>query len=88
MFQELSDFIVCYMTELPLTFVHHESHVDQKNKVVTTPAFMCETKLHLIFDGIGAMVRDVLKLTGKWSYIEQLVVKYIVSVSDKIVRHY
>ncbi len=26
---------------------------------------MCETKLHLIFDGIGAMVRDVLKLSGK-----------------------
>ncbi|XP_051565354.1 glutamine amidotransferase-like class 1 domain-containing protein 3, mitochondrial [Myxocyprinus asiaticus] len=42
-----------------------EAHVDQKNKVVTTPAFMCETKLHLIFDGIGAMVRDVLKLCGK-----------------------
>uniref|UniRef100_A0A8C1VEB3 Glutamine amidotransferase like class 1 domain containing 3A n=1 Tax=Cyprinus carpio TaxID=7962 RepID=A0A8C1VEB3_CYPCA len=41
------------------------SHVDKKNKVVTTPAFMCETKLHLIFDGIGAMVRDVLKLSGK-----------------------
>uniref|UniRef100_A0A9J8DEF2 Glutamine amidotransferase class 1 domain containing 3 n=2 Tax=Cyprinus carpio TaxID=7962 RepID=A0A9J8DEF2_CYPCA len=42
-----------------------EAHVDKKNKVVTTPAFMCETKLHLIFDGIGAMVRDVLKLSGK-----------------------
>nr|F1QCN0.1 RecName: Full=Glutamine amidotransferase-like class 1 domain-containing protein 3, mitochondrial; Flags: Precursor [Danio rerio] len=42
-----------------------EAHVDQKNKVVTTPAFMCDTKLHLIFDGIGAMVRDVLKLSGK-----------------------
>ncbi|XP_030641966.1 glutamine amidotransferase-like class 1 domain-containing protein 3, mitochondrial isoform X2 [Chanos chanos] len=42
-----------------------EAHVDQKNKVVTSPAFMCETKLHLIFDGIGAMVKDVLKLSGK-----------------------
>ncbi|XP_035378969.1 glutamine amidotransferase-like class 1 domain-containing protein 3A, mitochondrial [Electrophorus electricus] len=42
-----------------------EAHVDMKNKVVTSPAFMCDTKLHLIFDGIGAMVRDVLKLTGK-----------------------
>ncbi|KAG7261938.1 hypothetical protein CRUP_006997 [Coryphaenoides rupestris] len=41
------------------------SHVDQKNKVVTSPAFMCETQLHLIFDGIGAMVGHVLKLTGK-----------------------
>uniref|UniRef100_A0A8C1KDA5 Glutamine amidotransferase like class 1 domain containing 3A n=1 Tax=Cyprinus carpio TaxID=7962 RepID=A0A8C1KDA5_CYPCA len=45
--------------------VKEVTHVDQKNKVVTTAAFMCETKLHLIFDGIGAMVRDVLKLSGK-----------------------
>lgn len=43
----------------------HEAHVDQKNKVVTSPAFMCETQLHLIFDGIGAMVGHVLKLSGK-----------------------
>ncbi|XP_010901645.2 glutamine amidotransferase-like class 1 domain-containing protein 3A, mitochondrial [Esox lucius] len=42
-----------------------EAHVDQKNRVVTSPAFMCETQLHLIFDGIGAMVADVLKLSGK-----------------------
>ncbi|KAM6986085.1 glutamine amidotransferase-like class 1 domain-containing protein 3, mitochondrial isoform 2-T2 [Aplochiton taeniatus] len=44
---------------------HYEAHVDQKNKVVTSPAFMCETQLHLIFDGIGAMVSNVLKLSGK-----------------------
>ncbi|XP_062982632.1 glutamine amidotransferase-like class 1 domain-containing protein 3, mitochondrial [Elgaria multicarinata webbii] len=42
-----------------------EAHVDTKHKVVTTPAFMCETELHHIFDGIGAMVKNVLKLTGK-----------------------
>ncbi|KAL4664486.1 hypothetical protein H8959_000881 [Pygathrix nigripes] len=42
-----------------------EAHVDQKNKVVTTPAFMCEAALHHIHDGIGAMVRKVLELTGK-----------------------
>ncbi|XP_056146130.1 glutamine amidotransferase-like class 1 domain-containing protein 3, mitochondrial [Lampris incognitus] len=42
-----------------------EAHVDQKNKVVTSPAFMCETKVHLIFDGIGAMVSNILKLSGK-----------------------
>ncbi|XP_004602544.1 glutamine amidotransferase-like class 1 domain-containing protein 3, mitochondrial [Sorex araneus] len=42
-----------------------EAHVDQKNKVVTTPAFMCETALHHIHDGIGAMVRKVLELTRK-----------------------
>ncbi|XP_029937523.1 glutamine amidotransferase-like class 1 domain-containing protein 3A, mitochondrial [Myripristis murdjan] len=39
-----------------------ESHVDEKNKVVTTCAFMCNAPLHEIFDGIGAMVQDVLKL--------------------------
>uniref|UniRef100_A0A9L0IKB3 Glutamine amidotransferase class 1 domain containing 3 n=1 Tax=Equus asinus TaxID=9793 RepID=A0A9L0IKB3_EQUAS len=42
-----------------------EAHVDQKNKVVTTPAFMCETALHHIHDGIGAMVKKVLELTRK-----------------------
>lgn len=43
----------------------HEAHVDQKNKVVTTPAFMCQAALHHIHDGIGAMVQKVLELTGK-----------------------
>ncbi|XP_053773572.1 glutamine amidotransferase-like class 1 domain-containing protein 3, mitochondrial [Desmodus rotundus] len=42
-----------------------EAHVDQKNKVVTTPAFMCETALHHIYDGIGAMVTKVLELAKK-----------------------
>ncbi|KAM3861751.1 glutamine amidotransferase-like class 1 domain-containing protein 3, mitochondrial [Diretmus argenteus] len=39
-----------------------ESHVDEKNKLVTTCAFMCNAPLHEVFDGIGAMVLDVLKL--------------------------
>ncbi|XP_074551759.1 glutamine amidotransferase-like class 1 domain-containing protein 3, mitochondrial [Halichoeres trimaculatus] len=39
-----------------------ESHVDQKNKLVTTSAFMCNAPIHQIFDGIGAMVADVLRL--------------------------
>lgn len=43
----------------------HEAHVDRKNKVVTTPAFMCETELHHIHDGIGAMVAKVLELARK-----------------------
>ncbi|XP_078465841.1 ES1 protein homolog, mitochondrial-like isoform X2 [Lampetra fluviatilis] len=42
-----------------------EVHVDTKNKVVTTPAFMCETDYHHIFDGIGAMVQAVLNLAKK-----------------------
>lgn len=40
----------------------NETHVDQKNKLVTTGAFMCNAPLHEIFDGIGEMVKDVLKL--------------------------
>ncbi|XP_056145478.1 glutamine amidotransferase-like class 1 domain-containing protein 3, mitochondrial [Lampris incognitus] len=39
-----------------------ESHVDVKNKLVTTCAFMCDAPLHDIFDGIGTMVQNVLKL--------------------------
>nr|XP_056714441.1 glutamine amidotransferase-like class 1 domain-containing protein 3, mitochondrial [Euleptes europaea] len=42
-----------------------DAHVDPNNKVVTTPAYMCETEVHHIFDGIGTMVKHVLKLTGK-----------------------
>uniref|UniRef100_A0ACB8FI01 Glutamine amidotransferase-like class 1 domain-containing protein 3A, mitochondrial n=1 Tax=Sphaerodactylus townsendi TaxID=933632 RepID=A0ACB8FI01_9SAUR len=45
--------------------VFHDAHVDANNKVVTTPAYMCETEMHHIFDGIGTMVKHVLKLTGK-----------------------
>ncbi|KAK3095957.1 hypothetical protein FSP39_021303 [Pinctada imbricata] len=37
-------------------------HVDEKNKLVTTPAFMCETAVHEIYDGIGKMIEGVLKL--------------------------
>ncbi|MBV98719.1 ES1 protein mitochondrial, partial [Eschrichtius robustus] len=43
----------------------HEAHVDQKNKVVTTPAFMCDTAFHHVHDGLGAMVRKVLELASK-----------------------
>ncbi|XP_068742798.1 ES1 protein homolog, mitochondrial-like [Montipora capricornis] len=42
----------------------HEIHVDEKNKVVTTPAFMCETKVHEVYDGIGKMIQAVLKLAA------------------------
>uniref|UniRef100_A0A3B5MUR5 Zgc:162944 n=1 Tax=Xiphophorus couchianus TaxID=32473 RepID=A0A3B5MUR5_9TELE len=39
-----------------------ESHVDEKNKLVTTCAFMCDAPIHEIFDGIGSMVQGVLKM--------------------------
>lgn len=40
----------------------NEIHVDETNQIVTTPAFMCETKVHEIHDGIGKMIEAVLKL--------------------------
>lgn len=40
----------------------NEVQVDEQNKLVTTPAFMCETKIHEIHDGVGEMVKAVLKL--------------------------
>jgi len=39
--------------------------VDETNKLVTTPAFMCETKVHEIHDGVNAMVKAVLHMCNK-----------------------
>ncbi|XP_044293657.1 glutamine amidotransferase-like class 1 domain-containing protein 3A, mitochondrial isoform X1 [Varanus komodoensis] len=39
-----------------------EAHVDFTNKIITTCAFMCKAPLHEIFDGIGAMIAELLKL--------------------------
>ncbi|XP_040298494.1 glutamine amidotransferase-like class 1 domain-containing protein 3A, mitochondrial [Bufo bufo] len=41
----------------------NEVHIDAKNKLVTTSAFMCNSPIHEIFDGIGEMVKAVLKLS-------------------------
>ncbi|XP_077388284.1 glutamine amidotransferase-like class 1 domain-containing protein 3, mitochondrial [Festucalex cinctus] len=38
------------------------AHVDVRRKLVTTPAFMCHAPIHKIFDGIGVMVQETLKL--------------------------
>ncbi|XP_037113645.1 ES1 protein, mitochondrial [Syngnathus acus] len=45
----------------------YEVHVDEKNKVVSTPSFMWETELHYhyIFDGIGNMVKHVMRMSSK-----------------------
>lgn len=40
-----------------------ECHVDSNMKVITTPAFMCETDVHKISDGIGALVTALIKET-------------------------
>uniref|UniRef100_A0A8C9ZP38 Si:ch211-153b23.5 n=1 Tax=Sander lucioperca TaxID=283035 RepID=A0A8C9ZP38_SANLU len=39
-----------------------KAHVDVKNKLVTTSAFMCNAPIHSVFDGIGVMVKETLKL--------------------------
>lgn len=39
-----------------------KAHIDLRNKLVTTCAFMCKAPIHQIFDGIGVMVRETLKL--------------------------
>jgi len=40
----------------------NEVHIDEKNKLVTTPAFMVETNLYEIHDGVANMVKEVLKM--------------------------
>jgi len=44
--------------------VTQEALVDSAERIVTTPAYMCEAGLHEIFDGIGAMISEVLKLAS------------------------
>ncbi|XP_077589155.1 glutamine amidotransferase-like class 1 domain-containing protein 3, mitochondrial [Stigmatopora nigra] len=39
-----------------------QAHVDVKHKLVTAPAFMCNAPIHKIFDGIGVMIQEMLKL--------------------------
>ncbi|XP_077465293.1 glutamine amidotransferase-like class 1 domain-containing protein 3, mitochondrial isoform X3 [Stigmatopora argus] len=39
-----------------------QAHVDVKHKLVTAPAFMCNAPIHKIFDGIGVMIKEMLKL--------------------------
>ena len=43
----------------------YESHVDEKNRIVTSPAYMCETAVHEVFDGIGNMIENVVRLSKK-----------------------
>jgi enhancing lycopene biosynthesis protein 2 len=37
--------------------------VDKANKIVTAPAFMCNTAIHQVFDNVGQMVAKVLELS-------------------------
>jgi len=38
----------------------NDVHVDEENKVITTPAYMCEAAVHEVADGIDWMVEEVL----------------------------
>ena len=40
----------------------NEVHIDQKNKIVTTPAYMKDASQFEVFTGIGKMIDEVLKL--------------------------
>ncbi|KAG5840622.1 hypothetical protein ANANG_G00190690 [Anguilla anguilla] len=46
---------------------HNVPYVDEKNKVISTPTFMWETDYHYhyIFDGIGNMVKHVMRMVAK-----------------------
>lgn len=39
-----------------------DCHVDRKNKIVTTAAYMCEAPLHEIFEGIRKLTEEVIRL--------------------------
>lgn len=39
-------------------------HVDRKNKLITTAAFMCEAPLYEIYEGLGALVEKIVMLVG------------------------
>lgn len=40
----------------------NEVHVDRNLLIVTTPAFMKEAKFHEVYDGIGLMISNIVKL--------------------------
>jgi enhancing lycopene biosynthesis protein 2 len=42
-----------------------EAVVDTKNRVVTTPAYMCDAGPHGVFTGIGKMIDETIRLTGR-----------------------
>jgi enhancing lycopene biosynthesis protein 2 len=41
-----------------------ESYTDEPNRIVTTPAYMCDAKPHEVFEGIGRLVERLVEMTG------------------------
>lgn len=58
----LSYFILTLKFFLTINRYIQEIVIDEANRIVTTPAFMCDTKVHEIHDGVGEMVKAVLKM--------------------------
>jgi enhancing lycopene biosynthesis protein 2 len=42
-----------------------EACVDTQLRIVTTPAYMCKTDVHHVYDGVGKLVKELLKLAKK-----------------------
>ena len=43
----------------------NEALVDEENRIVTTPAFMCNAKVHEVYDSVGAMITALMGLLRK-----------------------
>jgi enhancing lycopene biosynthesis protein 2 len=44
------------MGATPITMAVTDAHVDHANRILTTPAYMCDTGPHGVFTGVGKMV--------------------------------
>ena len=42
-----------------------EAHVDAANRILSTPAYMCEAKPHEVFEGVGKLVEQLAKMLVK-----------------------
>jgi len=40
-----------------------QCHIDHKNKIITTAAYMCEAPLHEIFEGVRQLTEEIVKLS-------------------------
>lgn len=46
------------------TNIEHDvtaAHVDDDNNIITTPAYMCDAKVHEVYEGIGRMIEQTLE---------------------------
>lgn len=42
-----------------------DAHVDEANRVITTPAYMCDASPHEVFIGIGKMIDAMVAMAGR-----------------------